>query len=319
MNATATPLRPNSLRYASICSGIEATTVAWEPLGLNPSWFAEIAAFPSAVLTHHYPHVPNLGDMTQIADQIMNGAVSAPDILVGGTPCQSFSVAGLRQGLSDPRGALTLKYTELANAIDQIRTTQRQAPTVIVWENVPGILADRANAFGCFLGAISGERRELQPPGHKWTDAGCVYGSQRSVAWRILDAQYFGVAQRRKRVFVVASARNDFDPAEVLFESQSVRRNSAPCRQPVEDVANAAAPGTGDAGRRARPEDPSEARESLVTCFGGGNTRGSIDLAACLTARGHKCDFSVETFAAQTLTGSVTYMEIGRASCRERV
>lgn len=131
--------------------------------------------------------------------------------------------------------------------------------------------------------------------------------AKRRPAWRILDAQYFGVAQRRKRVFVVASARNDFDPAEVLFESQSVRRNSAPCRQPVEDVSNAAAPGTGDAGRRARPEDPSEARESLVTCFGGGNTRDSIDLAACLTARGHKCDFSVETFAAQTLTGSVTH------------
>lgn len=129
MNATASPLRATPLRYASICSGIEATTVAWEPLGLIPSWFAEIAAFPSVVLTHHYLHVPNLGDMTRIADQIMNGAVSAPDILVGGTPCQSFSVAGLRQGLSDPRGALTLKYTELANAIDQIRTTQRQAPT----------------------------------------------------------------------------------------------------------------------------------------------------------------------------------------------
>jgi len=302
MNPIAPPLE-----YGSVCSGIEAVTVAWQPLGLAPAWFAEIDPFPNAVLAHHYPHVPNLGDMTRIADQVLDGAVCAPDILVGGTPCQSFSVAGKRRGLSDPRGALTLKYTELANAIDHVRTTQAKAPAIIVWENVPGALSDRANAFGCFLGAIIGESCELQPPGRRWTDAGCVFGPQRSVAWRILDAQYFGVAQRRKRVFVVASARTDFDPGAVLFESQSLRRDSPPGRLPGKDLARVTPTGIGHPSGRAFPQEALAARDAQIACFGGGNTSGPIDPAACLTARGHKCDFSVETFAVQTLTGSVTH------------
>lgn len=96
------------LNYGSVCSGIESVSLAWQPLGLNPAWFAEIDAFPSAVLAHHYPTIPNLGDMTRLAPQVLSGAVAAPDILVGGTPCQSFSIAGLRQGITDPRGALIL-------------------------------------------------------------------------------------------------------------------------------------------------------------------------------------------------------------------
>ncbi|WP_434781756.1 DNA cytosine methyltransferase, partial [Escherichia coli] len=121
-------------------------------------------------------------------------------------------MAGVRGGLSDPRGALTLKYTELANAIDQTRQQQHQQPSVIVWENVPGVLSDKSNAFGCLLGALAGESSELQPAGAKWTNAGCVSGPRRSIAWRVLDAQHFGVAQRRKRVFLVASGRDGFDP-----------------------------------------------------------------------------------------------------------
>lgn len=292
--------------YGSVCSGIEAASVAWEPLGMRPAWFAEIASFPSAVLAHHHPRVPNLGDMTRIAEQVRGGAVLAPDVLVGGTPCQAFSIAGMRNGLSDPRGALTLKYTELANAIDHVRTRQNKVPAVVVWENVPGVLTDRANAFGHFLGALAGERRELQPPGSRWTDAGCVYGPQRAIAWRILDAQHFGLAQRRRRVFVVASARSDFDPAEVLFEREGVRRDSAPSRETVEDVAAAASPGFV---RTSHPVGATgQAPSSGVTlCFGGGNTSGPIDPAACLTARGHKCDFSVETFAVQAMCGSITH------------
>ena len=223
MNATAPPLQ-----YGSVCSGIEAVSLAWKPLGMVPAWFSEIDAFPNAVLTHHHPHVPNLGDMTWIAPQILDGTIAAPDILVGGTPCQSFSVAGMRQGLADPRGALTLKYAELANAIDHIRQQNKQPPAVIVWENVPGVLSDRSNGFGCFLGALAGESRELQPAGPRWSHAGCVYGPQRSIAWRVLDAQHFGVAQRRKRVFVVASARADLDPATVLFEPGGLHGHSAP-------------------------------------------------------------------------------------------
>lgn len=153
------------LLYGSVCSGIEAVSLAWQPLGLEAAWFAEIEPFPSAVLAHHYPHVPNLGDMTTIARQVHAGAVPAPDILVGGTPCQSFSVAGARRGLDDPRGALTLAYVELANAIDQARHQNDRSPATLVWENVPGVLSDRSNAFGNFLGALAGESRALQPPG----------------------------------------------------------------------------------------------------------------------------------------------------------
>src|SRR5690606_28393228 len=131
----------------------------------------------------------------------------------------------------DPRGALTLKYTELANAIDHARSNQNKAPVVVVWENVPGVLSDRSNAFGHFPGTLAGERCELQPPGPRWTDAGVVYGSQRAIAWRVLDAQHFNLAQRRKRVFVVASARANFDPSEVLFEREGMRRDSAPSRE----------------------------------------------------------------------------------------
>lgn len=215
------------MRYGSVCSGIEAASVAWEPLGWQPAWFAEIEAFPSAVLAHHWPHVENLGDMTLIADMVRSGWVEAPDILVGGTPCQAFSVAGLREGLWDARGQLTLEFIRLANAIDE----QREEPALIVWENVPGVLSSKDNAFGCFLAGLAGESDPLEPPGGKWANAGCVFGPQRAVAWRVLDAQYFGVAQRRRRVFVVASAADGFDPTAVLFEFDGLRRDTAPSRE----------------------------------------------------------------------------------------
>lgn len=218
------------ITFGSVCSGIEAASTAWESLGFQANWFSEIEAFPSAVLAHHWPEVVNLGDMTKIAAAVRAGSVSAPMVLVGGTPCQAFSVAGARAGLSDPRGQLTISYVDLANAIDQQRAAAGEQPAVIVWENVPGVLSDKGNAFGAFLGLLAGEDCELQPTGKRWSNAGCVFGPQRTVAWRILDAQYFGVAQRRRRVFVVASARADFDPTKVLFELEGVRRDTAPRR-----------------------------------------------------------------------------------------
>ncbi|WP_210015067.1 DNA cytosine methyltransferase, partial [Pseudomonas palmensis] len=211
------------ITYGSVCSGIEAATVAWHPLGWKASWYAEIEPFPSAVLAHHYPDTPNHGDMTRLAAMVLSGTIPAPDALVGGTPCQAFSVAGMREGLADPRGALTIKYVELLDAIDHVRTLRGEPEAACLWENVPGVLSDKGNAFGCFLGALVGESEELQPPGGKWKDSGCVYGPTRTVAWRVLDAQYFGLAQRRRRVFVVASARAGFDPLEVLFEREGVR------------------------------------------------------------------------------------------------
>lgn len=219
------------MRYGSVCSGIEAASVAWEPLGWQPAWFAEIEAFPSAVLATHWPDVTNLGDMTGIAAAVHAGDVEAPDVLVGGTPCQAFSIAGLRNGLADKRGQLSLSYVELANAIDDKRRERGEEEAIIVWENVPGVLSSKDNAFGCFIGALAGESCELQPAGGKWPNAGCVYGPSRIVAWRVLDAQFFGVAQRRRRVFVVASARKEFDPAEVLFEFDSMRRDTPPRRE----------------------------------------------------------------------------------------
>lgn len=146
------------MKYGSVCSGIEAASVAWEPLGWQPAWFAEIEAFPSAVLATHWPDVANLGDMTKIAAAVRAGVVEAPDVLVGGTPCQAFSIAGLRNGLEDERGQLTLSYVELANAIDAKRRERGEPESIIVWENVPGLLNSKDNAFGCFLAGLAGRR-----------------------------------------------------------------------------------------------------------------------------------------------------------------
>jgi DNA (cytosine-5)-methyltransferase 1 len=225
------------MRFGSVCSGIEAASVAWHPLGWKAAWLSEIEPFPSAVLAHHYPDVPNLGDMTTLPERILSGEVEAPDLFCGGTPCQAFSVAGLRNSLDDARGNLSLTFVGIANAIDHVRSVRSDAPAIIFWENVPGVLSTKDNAFGCFLGALAGEDEPIIPSGEKWTNAGCVYGPQRAVAWRLLDAQYFGVAQRRRRVFVVASARADFDPAAVLFEFDSVRRDTAPSRETGQAIA----------------------------------------------------------------------------------
>lgn len=194
------------MRYGSVCSGIEAATVGWHPLAWRPAFFSEIEPFPSAVLTHHYRAVPNLGDITRFKEW----PDADIDVLVGGTPCQSFSIAGLRTGLADPRGGLALTFLEIA---------QRYRPRWILWENVPGVLSqDGGRAFGCFLGGME----EL---GYGW-------------AYRVLDAQYFGLAQRRARVFVVGSARGWGSAAAVLFEPASLSGHPAPSRETREGVAS---------------------------------------------------------------------------------
>lgn len=226
------------MNYLSVCSGIEAASVAWEPLGWTPLAFAEVEAFPSAVLAHHYPQVPNLGDMTKFhgwPNKFAGGRT--PDCLVGGTPCQAFSVAGLREGLRDPRGNLTLTFLGVA---------AKYMPGCIVWENVPGVLssittehppelatpddlhegerrecvedyeADSSHALSCFLDG-------LQELGY-----GC--------AVRCLDAQYFGLAQRRRRVFVVGYLGDWRRAAEVLFEPDCLRGNPPPSRKTGENI-----------------------------------------------------------------------------------
>ena len=188
------------MKYGSVCSGVEAATAAWHPLGWEPQWFSEIEKFPSAVLAHHYPDVPNLGDMTQFKEWPIDRSI---DLLVGGTPCQSFSVAGLRKGLDDPRGNLMLTYLAIA---------AQYQPKWLVWENVPGVLSSqRGRDFGTFLGALG----QLG------------YG----FAYRVLDAQYFGVAQRRRRVFVVGYLGDWRRAAAVLFERESMSGHPAPSRE----------------------------------------------------------------------------------------
>lgn len=212
------------LTYASVCSGIEAVSVAWKDLDLKPLWFSEIEPFPCAVLAHHYPNIPNHGDMTTLPERILSGEIEAPDILVGGTPCQAFSVAGLRKSLEDERGNLTLVFVRILNAINTIRRRYGLPDAVVLWENVPGVLSTRDNAFGCFLAALLGESKELVPTGGRWTGAGIVRFEQYEIAWRILDAQYFGVPQRRRRVFLVAGNRNR-RVAEILFEQPGESRD----------------------------------------------------------------------------------------------
>jgi DNA (cytosine-5)-methyltransferase 1 len=224
------------MNFISICSGIEAASVAFGPLGWKAIAFSEIEPFPCAVLAHHYPDVPNFGDMTKFREWPEEIFANA-DAVVGGPPCQAFSVAGTRNGLNDDRGNLTLTYAELINHADAIRFIHGKPPVVVLYENVPGLLSDKTGAFGCFLAGLAGEDDPLEPPGGRWSDAGYVHGPQRSIAWRVLDAQYFGLAQRRRRVFVVASARAGFDPAEVLFEFDGVRRDSAPSREAWEETA----------------------------------------------------------------------------------
>jgi DNA (cytosine-5)-methyltransferase 1 len=200
------------MRYLSLCSGIEAASVAWHPLGWEPFGFAEIEAFPSAVLAHHYPSVPNLGDMTKFKEW----PDAAIDVLVGGTPCQSFSVAGLRKGLADPRGNLALTYLAILD---------RYRPSWCIWENVPGVLSSNGGRdFGAFLGGLG----EL---GY-------------SFAYRVLDAQFVrvdgfarAVPQRRRRVFVVGHLGDWRRPAAVLLEPEGLRWDSPPRREARERVA----------------------------------------------------------------------------------
>ena len=256
------------MNYLSVCSGIEAATVAWHPLGWKPTAFAEIEKFPSAVLAHHYPHVPNFGDMTKFKDW----PDAAPDVLVGGTPCQSFSVAGLRKGMADPRGNLALVYLGIAD---------RYRPEWLLWENVPGVLSSNGGRdFGSILGGMA----ELG------------YG----FAFRVLDAQYvrvdgFGraVPQRRRRVFVVGNLRSWRCAAAVLFERESLSWDSAPRREAGERVApTISARPTGGGG--------------LGTDFDcdGGLIASTGNVAHCLNAGGMgRLDYETETMVAHALRG----------------
>jgi DNA (cytosine-5)-methyltransferase 1 len=262
-----------NLTYGTVCSGIEAPSSAVDPLGWTPLWFSEIEPFPKAVLAHHYPTVPDLGDMTAIPARVLAREVPTPDVFIGGTPCQSFSVAGLRKGLADPRGQLTRTFVEILDALDHVRALDGKPPAICLYENVPGILSDKENAFGNFLAALVGEDEPLQPAGPRWTDAGCVLGPTRTAAWRVLDAQYFGVAQRRRRVFVVVCARGaGVDPVEVLLVEEGVRRDPPTRGEAREDAS--ADPRSGAASGGHHPELPSVVGTLSDGAHNGGGLNG---------------------------------------------
>lgn len=196
------------MRFLSLCSGIEAASAAWKGLGWKPIAFSEVAPFPCSVLAHHFPDVPNLGDMTRIGGGVFRGSV---DLLVGGTPCQGFSIAGKRGGLADIRSGLAMHLVRLVAEIK---------PRWFLWENVPGAFSTAAGRdFGTFIRALDGVGYHL--------------------AWRVLDAQFFGVPQRRRRVFLVGHSGDWRHPAAVLFESGCLRRDSPTGGKKRQDVTQA--------------------------------------------------------------------------------
>jgi len=269
------------VKYLSVCSGIEAASCAWESLGWEAVGFSEIEPFPSAVLAHRYPGVKNYGDMTKYKEW---NDVGKFDVLVGGTPCQSFSIAGLRKGLDDPRGNLMLVYGAMADHFK---------PAWIVWENVPGVLSSNGGRdFGSFLGMLG----QLG------------YG----VAYRVLDAQYFGVPQRRRRVFVVGYLGDWRRAASVLFESHSLQGNIAPVREKREKASRDVAACLRSGGNGGVP---SSRGEHLVSaqCF---EPRGTDSISKCLTKGcAQRLDSETETFVTYEKPVSSTVRRLTPKEC----
>lgn len=321
-----------SLTFGSWCSGIEAASAAFLPLGWECAYVAEIEPFPCAVLAQRYgagrpvympdpetapdkktadqrraalkaldritwgERLTNWGDISQIK------AADLPpvDLLCAGLPCQAFSIAGLRKSLADDRGNLTLVAVRLIHDLIALGLVRS-----FLFENVPAILNTPDNAFGCFLGAIVGADDPVPGVEHggKWPSSGMVAGPRARVAWRVLDAQYFGLAQRRERVFAVADFGDGPDPAAVLFERAGVSRNPPARREAGEGVAPTLAARTRGGGGLGTDFD---CDGGLICAFGGNNTAGPIDVATARTAHAGphgRLDFESETFIAHTLRG----------------
>lgn len=257
------------MRYGSVCSGIEAASVAWASLGWSAAWFAEIASFPSKVLAHRFPEVRNHGSLIGLSTRLV-GADDAIDALVGGTPCQGVSIAGKGRGL----GPLPAEYCRVAKAL---------RPRWVLWENVPNVLsAKHARDFAALVGAL----------------VQLGYGC----AWRVLDARYAGVPQRRRRVFLVASARGAAAAGAVLFEPEGVRRDSPPSSEAGEEVA-----GTPGGGSGSRGWAPDTDRMTFIP-----------EAAKCLTTSAQRIDTETETFVATCFDPTQVTSRTNRSSCDGR-
>jgi DNA (cytosine-5)-methyltransferase 1 len=275
--------------YGSICSGIEAASVAWHPLGWRAAFVSEIEPFPRAVLQARWPATPLHGDFTTIKA----GDYEPIDLLVGGTPCQSFSVAGLRGGLDDARGNLALEYGKLA---------RRTGPRWLVWENVPGVLSSNAGRdFASILGLLSG--LAITPPAGGWRNAGIVPGIAYGLAWRVLDAQFVrvdglerAVPQRRRRLFVVGHSGGAWQrAAAVLFERESLSGHPAPRREAGKGTPADVAPGLVASGRGVERTGESRGQDAVVAV---------TDVSLCLNAGGMgRQDYETETLVAHALRG----------------
>lgn len=335
-----------TIKFICVCSGISAPSVALNPQGFEAVCYAEIDPYAASVLAHRFgagrpenmpdpgePDIPkkdaakrrsavkmldklewgtkirNIGDFTKVRDH--PELMLECDVLIGGTPCQGFSLSGLRGSLADDRSNLCLEFIRLANAIDDLRRAHGREPCIILWENVPGVLNVADGAFGHFMGGLAGSDAPLFPPNRRsWTDAGVVSGPRRVAAWRVFDAQHFGLAQRRRRVFVLATGGpRAWRVADALLPIiDSMSGHPPPSRSSGAGVARAVGASTGGASGKEQahtfatgggnPLTPSE-----TAAFGGNKTSGPRDVASALSAHGGahggahgRQDFETETF-----------------------
>jgi DNA (cytosine-5)-methyltransferase 1 len=313
------------MKYISICSGIEAASAAWHGLGWTPLAFSEIEPFPSAVLAERHPAVPNLGDMSKYREW-PEELLAECDLLVGGTPCQAFSVAGLRKSLDDERGNLSLVYVHLFHHINEVRKRHGRPPAIALWENVPGVLSTKDNAFGCFISGLLGVDDTIETQDGKWPKAGFLGSETVRVGYRVLDAQYFAVAQRRRRVFLVAvpcelvaSLGERACPSEILSLRESVLGNPPARGETRQAVAGGTAKCAASGGEPCHLDramfnqgvnaqyDPQITDKGVASstvappavAFGGNRASGPVDVATSCLANGSphgRMDFASETF-----------------------
>lgn len=282
------------MRYLSLFSGIEAATAAWHGLGWQCVAVAEVDRFPNKILSHYYPTVPNLGDVTKITDEQVR-ALGHIDLVVFGSPCQDLSVAGARKGLAGSRSGLFH---------DAVRIIRASGARFALWENVPGAFSShKGRDFAVVLASLTGADHTI--PTKKWGNEGAAVGPAGMVEWSTLDAQWFGVAQRRRRVFALADFGDWFNRPAVLLEPESLRGDSPPSRETGKTPTHDVAPCIGASGRGFERAGETRGQDPVVAIFGGNNTGGEIDVATACNAKGGsgRMDFESETFVTHTLRG----------------